>query len=117
VNDRLTDDPHVDASEIEVSVQNREVTLTGTVRSRVEKRHAEDIAESVSGVTHVQNNLRVQSQTSALMAGGAGETSGAGVTGAGQTGSGTATGAGGQGTSTVEVNRTGETGRKTGSRS
>jgi hypothetical protein len=62
VNDRLTDDPHVDASEIEVSVSNREVTLSGTVNSRFEKRHAEDLAESVSGVTHVQNNLRVQQQ-------------------------------------------------------
>lgn len=59
VNDRLTDDPHVDATEIEVSVANREVTLAGTVNSRFEKRHAEDIAESVSGVAHVQNNLRV----------------------------------------------------------
>lgn len=60
VNDRLTDDPHVDASHIEVSVKDREVTLAGTVRNRFEKRHAEDIAEAVSGVTHVQNNLRVQ---------------------------------------------------------
>ncbi len=59
VNDRLTDDPHIDASDIEVTVQNREVTLSGTVNSRFEKRHAEDIAESVSGVTHVQNSLRV----------------------------------------------------------
>jgi len=59
VSERLSDDPRVDASEIEVSVQNREVTLTGTVRDRNEKRWAEDIADSVSGVTHVQNNLRV----------------------------------------------------------
>jgi len=59
VNDRLTDDPHVDASDIEVAVQNREVTLSGTVHSRFERRHAEDIAESVTGVVHVQNNLRV----------------------------------------------------------
>jgi len=60
VNDRLTDDPHIDASDIEVSVSNREVTLSGHVNNRFEKRHAEDLAESVSGVTHVQNNLRVQ---------------------------------------------------------
>jgi hypothetical protein len=53
------DDPVVDASEIEVAVQNREVTLTGTVRSRSEKRRAEDVAESLPGVNHVQNNLRV----------------------------------------------------------
>lgn len=59
VNERLTDDARVDASEIDVSVQNREVTLTGTVRSRDEKRRAEDLAESVPGVNHVQNNLRV----------------------------------------------------------
>jgi len=65
VNDRLTDDPHIDASDIEVSVSKREVTLSGHVNNRFEKRHAEDLAESVSGVTHVQNNLRVQ-QSNAL---------------------------------------------------
>jgi osmotically-inducible protein OsmY len=65
VNDRLTDDPHIDASDIEVSVSNREVTLSGHVASRFEKRHAEDLAESVSGVAHVQNNLRVR-QSNAL---------------------------------------------------
>ena len=66
VNDRLTDDPHIDASDIEVSVSNHEVTLSGRVNSRFAKRHAEDIAESVSGVTHVQNNLRVQQPTEAM---------------------------------------------------
>lgn len=59
VSERLSDNVRVDASEIEVTVQNREVTLTGTVRDRNEKRWAEDIAEAVSGVTHVQNNLRI----------------------------------------------------------
>ncbi|MBV8798429.1 MAG: BON domain-containing protein [Alphaproteobacteria bacterium] len=62
VNDRLTDDPLVDASEIEVSVQGQEVTLSGTVSSRNEKRLAEECAESVSGVKHVQNNLRVKNR-------------------------------------------------------
>jgi hypothetical protein len=61
VGERLTDDPHVDASEIEVAVERGEVTLSGTVNTRFEKRHAEDVADAVSGVTHVQNNLRVQS--------------------------------------------------------
>lgn len=69
VNDRLTDDPHLDASEIEVTVANQEVTLSGTVQSRFEKRHAEDLAESVSGITHVQNNLRVQHYADAGMGG------------------------------------------------
>jgi len=59
VSDRLTDDPVVDASDIAVLVAAGEVTLDGTVPSRTEKRRAEDCAESVSGVTHVQNNLRV----------------------------------------------------------
>ncbi|WP_230531611.1 BON domain-containing protein [Microvirga roseola] len=83
VNDRLTDDPHLDASEIEVSVSNREVTLNGTVNSRFEKRHAEDLADSVSGVTHVQNNLRIQQPADAGIAGSA--MSGAGAAGAGTT--------------------------------
>ncbi len=69
VNDRLTEDPHIDASEIDVSVSGREVTLNGTVNSRFEKRHAEDLAESVSGVTHVQNNLRIQQYADAGMGG------------------------------------------------
>jgi hypothetical protein len=59
VNDRLSDDRWVDASNIEVAVSGAEVTLNGAVNTRQEKRRAEDIAESVSGVTHVQNNLRV----------------------------------------------------------
>jgi len=60
VNDRLSDDYYVDASEVEVLVSNTEVTLTGTVNSRADKRRAEDIAESVSGVTNVENRLRVK---------------------------------------------------------
>lgn len=63
LNDRLTDDHRLDASEITVEVKDREVTLTGTVNGRNDKRRAEDLAENVSGVTHVQNNLRVQNQS------------------------------------------------------
>jgi BON domain len=83
VNDRLTEDPHIDASEIEVRVENREVTLTGTVNSRFEKRHAEDIVEAVSGVAHVQNNLRIQQAADAGIAGSM--MSGTGAAGAGTT--------------------------------
>ncbi|MBS3649204.1 BON domain-containing protein [Pseudaminobacter sp. 19-2017] len=60
VNDRLTDDNWVDASDIEVMVSQCEVTLSGLVDDRMTKRRAEDIAEDVSGVRHVQNNLRVR---------------------------------------------------------
>lgn len=59
VSDRLTEDPHIDASEIDVTVASGEVTLSGSIDRRWAKRHAEDIAEGVSGVKHVQNNLRL----------------------------------------------------------
>jgi osmotically-inducible protein OsmY len=64
VNDRLTDDGWLDASDVEVQVSSAEVTLTGQVNSREEKRRAEDIAEAISGVKHVQNNLRVKERGS-----------------------------------------------------
>ena len=60
MNDRLTDDPHLDATEIQVEVTDGEVTLTGNVGSRADRHRAEDIADSVSGVRYVMNNLRVR---------------------------------------------------------
>ncbi|PDT39577.1 MULTISPECIES: BON domain-containing protein [Sinorhizobium] len=60
VNDRLTEDPWLDASDIEVSVSSGEVTLGGFVSSRKDKWQAEDCAEAVSGVSYVQNNIRVR---------------------------------------------------------
>ncbi len=64
-NDRLTDHPLVDARQISVTVDEGEVTLTGTVSTRVEKRRAEDCVDDISGVKHVQNNLRVTTAGSA----------------------------------------------------
>jgi osmotically-inducible protein OsmY len=63
VNDNLTDDWGVDARNITVAVKGGEVTLDGTVSTRLQKRRAEDCAEEVSGVKHVQNNLRIQEQS------------------------------------------------------
>lgn len=60
VCDRLSDHHELDASDIDVSVSNREVTLSGEVDSKQAKRHAEDCADACSGVEHVQNNLRVK---------------------------------------------------------
>lgn len=57
--DRLADDDYLDASDVEVKVENGEVVLNGTVESRNAKRRAEDLVESISGVKQVQNNLRV----------------------------------------------------------
>jgi hypothetical protein len=62
VADRLTDDPRIDASEIDVAVQSGEITLSGTVPDRQQKRLAEDLAESVSGVREVNNHVRIARQ-------------------------------------------------------
>ena len=59
INDRLSDRPDLDASNVEVTVVNGEVTLTGNVNNRRDKRLAEDISENVSGVQNVENRLRV----------------------------------------------------------
>ncbi len=59
VNDRLTDDWRLDATDIDVTVKDGEVTLSGAVQGREDKRRAEDLAGSVSGVVDVQNNIRV----------------------------------------------------------
>lgn len=63
--DKLTDDWAVDARNVQVTVKDGEVTLDGTVDNRSAKRRAEDCVDGISGVKHVQNNLRVQDQASA----------------------------------------------------
>jgi hypothetical protein len=62
VCDCLTDDDRLDASNIEVTVKEGEVTLSGTATSREDKRRAESLAERISGVKEVQNSIRVQDQ-------------------------------------------------------
>lgn len=59
VHDRLTEDPWLDASNIQVEVKDGEVTLSGHVENRESKHRAERLIEDLSGVKHVQNNLRV----------------------------------------------------------
>lgn len=60
VCEALTYHPHIDATDIEVSVKDGEVMLDGTVMDRRAKRLAEDIAEDVRGVRDVHNQLRMQ---------------------------------------------------------
>jgi len=62
INDRLSDDSYLDASDIEIKVENCDVILSGTVDSRNAKRHAESLAESISGVKNVENRLRVKQE-------------------------------------------------------
>ena len=63
INEKLYHDSFVDASNIEITVTDGEATLSGTVDSRETKRRAEDLAESVTGVKNVQNQLRVDTSS------------------------------------------------------
>jgi hypothetical protein len=56
-SEALTKDHHVDASEIEVSVFEGIITLSGSVPDRSMKRMAEDCVEGLDGVKDVKNNL------------------------------------------------------------
>jgi len=59
VNDRLLLDEDIDPSAMAVRVDNGRVILEGTVETRFEKRLAERIADSVAGVTDVDNQLKL----------------------------------------------------------
>jgi hypothetical protein len=50
----------MNAENVDVQVRNGEVTLTGTVKSRDEKRAIEALAESVLGVKDLINSIRVE---------------------------------------------------------
>ena len=60
VCDRLTQHGYVDARNIQVKVDNGEVTLSGSVPDRGMKERAAQIAESVSGVWNVMNELKIR---------------------------------------------------------
>ncbi len=57
--ERLEDERGLDLRDIDVLVEDAEVTLNGTVRHKADKRRVEDVAD-IDGVRHVQNNLRVR---------------------------------------------------------
>lgn len=58
--DRMIQDQELDPGDVEVTVRDGEVTLQGTVDTRVSKKRAEDIAGDVAGVTDVHNRLRIR---------------------------------------------------------
>jgi len=59
IAERLRDARRLDLRDVEVIVENGEVTLNGGVHRKEDKRRIEDIAD-IEGVRHVQNNLRVR---------------------------------------------------------
>lgn len=64
VSESLYRDYNVDASDIEVEVNNGVVTLSGTVSDRGTKRSAEECIENLIGVRDVHNRLRILEQSS-----------------------------------------------------
>lgn len=59
LEDNLYNDSYLDASDMEVQVEEGVVTLSGSVDSKWAKRRSEDMAEVISGVKDVKNNLSV----------------------------------------------------------
>jgi hypothetical protein len=55
----LSDDPWVDASELEVIVHHGEVTLSGSVTESRQRARAVRIAEAIRGVVDVVSRVRV----------------------------------------------------------
>jgi osmotically-inducible protein OsmY len=60
INERLTQHGRLNAANIQVEVDNCNVTLKGTVNNRHMKRMAEDVADSVMGVRDVNNQIKIQ---------------------------------------------------------
>jgi len=60
--ERLMHHPEIDATEIDVTVLNGEVTLSGTAPDRTTKYAAEDVVYEASGVKQVYNRLRIETR-------------------------------------------------------
>jgi len=60
INERLTRNAMIDATDVEVTVRDGEVTLRGQVNTRQAKWVAEAIAESVFGVKEITNQIKVR---------------------------------------------------------
>jgi osmotically-inducible protein OsmY len=110
-NEQLTRDWRIDATHITVSVIDGEVTLDGHVPNRDAKRRAEDCVEDISGVKHVQNNLRVHNISSTPTQGGyTGASTGASGHNLTSTSTSTGTGNATTGVGTTAPGATGSTG-------
>ena len=60
VHEALMHDPYLDATDIDVSVKDGEVTLSGEVSDRAARRRAEECVESCAGVLEIHNELRAR---------------------------------------------------------
>jgi osmotically-inducible protein OsmY len=92
VCDAISNDAQVDASDVEVKVEQGEVTLVGTVRDRNTSRRIEDIIDHIRGVKDVHNQIKVQRGETTQRANQGQSVSGASSTGASPTGTASNTG-------------------------
>jgi hypothetical protein len=60
IRDILTNDPELDARDIEVEVEGGAVTLSGAVADSDAKLLAEELVETLPGVREIHNRLRVE---------------------------------------------------------
>ncbi len=59
IHEHLTINPDLDATEIEIAVEDGDVTLTGRVDTREAKWLVEEIARGIAGVVDLHNRLKV----------------------------------------------------------
>ncbi|HEX5387353.1 MAG TPA: BON domain-containing protein [Gemmatimonadales bacterium] len=59
IHERIMGHPDIDVTQVEVVVEEGDVTLTGRVARREDKWLAEETARSVPGVRDVRNRLKI----------------------------------------------------------
>ena len=59
IHDHLTTNPDLDATEIEIVVEDGDATLTGRVDTREAKWVVEEIVRGIPGVRELHNRLKV----------------------------------------------------------
>ena len=67
MNDHMAEHSYIDTTEIVVSVKNGEITLDGSVPDNEQKNYAEEVAQKVSGVKNVHNQLKIKKPQSPLV--------------------------------------------------
>ena len=67
----LRSDPTLGAmlSQIKINVESGKVTLKGNVKSEEQKKNAESVAQKVTGVSTIDNQLKVSADASSTTSG------------------------------------------------
>ncbi len=78
--ERLTDDPRIDASDVNIDVRDKIVKLSGVVSDRRTKYEIEDLVERCGGVKDIDNQVRVRTASSMTQSSGTRIPTGEGTT-------------------------------------